>query len=225
MKQQQQSYPWTEIPTLGLQPLDFKKLPPPPGDSGVVVYQALVKSAAPCTPTFSLTVTAASPGDDQQAERELQCLLGTMRARFLLTDQGPDEGPHDDPEPGPFDPDTEIEIAPALVGREKIKETFGVIMVLETAVAGSTEAESDPAALTATRIPEDTVPAGRDHKYTSSYRMWAYVTPSRGSGTIRSYYTPSHPVPGRAYGTWVLVHGNTYMVYTITAGWTNRGLT
>jgi len=219
--QQQQSYPWTEIPTLRLQPLDFKKLPPQSGDSGVVVYQALAKSAAPCTPTFSLTVTAASPGKDQQAERELQYLLRTMRARFLLTDQGPDKDPHDEPEPGPFNPDTEIEIAPALVGQEKIKETFGVIMVLETAVDGSTEAEADQAALAA----GGTVPAGRDHKYTHSAPMWAYVTPSRGSGSVRSAGNPRHPVPGRAYGTTVYVHGNTYMVYTITAGWTDKGLT
>jgi hypothetical protein len=224
MMQQQQSYPWTEIPTLGLQRLDFKKLPPPPGDRRVVVYQALVESAAPCTPTFSLTVTAASPGHDEQAERELQCLLGTMRARFLLTDHGPDEGPHDDPEPRPFNPDTEIEIAPALVGQEKIEETFGVIMVLETAVDGSTEAEADQAALAAARSAYGTVPKERDHKYTSSVRMWATVTPSRGSGSVRSSGNPPHPVAGSAYGRTVFVHGDTYMVYTITAGWTDRGL-
>jgi hypothetical protein len=220
MKQQQQGYPWAEIPTLELQPLDFKELPPPPGGSGVVVYQALVKSAAPCTPTFSLTVTAAAPGNDQ-AKRELQSLLDTMQARFLLTDQGPDKGPHDDPEPGSFNPDTEIEIAPALVGREKIKETFGVIMVLETAVDGSTEAEADPAALAAAPIAYARVPKGRDHKYTSSDPMWATVTPSRGSGSVRP---PRVQVPGSAYGTTVYVHGDTYMRYTITAGWKNRGL-
>jgi hypothetical protein len=224
-QQQQQSYPWTEIPTLGLQPLDFKKLPPPSGDSGVVVYQALVKSAAPCTPTFSLTVTAAAPGEDQQAERELQCLLRTMQALFLLTDQGPDEGLYDDPEPGPFNPDTEIEIAPALVGRNEIEETFGVVMVLETAVDGSTEAEAAPAALSAAPITRDRVPAGRDHKYTHySSPMWAKVTPSRGSGSVRSRGNPPHPVPGSAYGRTVFVHGYSFMRYTITSGWRNRGL-
>ena len=131
---QQESYSWAETPILDLQPLNFK---PVPSDPRLIAYQALIKSPAPGIPMFSLTVTAASPGDDQQAERDLQSLLSNMRAGVLVADGGPVEDPPDDPEP--FNPDTEIEIKAELVESGTTERTFGVIMVIQTAVDSGTE--------------------------------------------------------------------------------------
>ena len=103
---QQESYSWAETPILDLQPLNFK---PVPSNPRLIAYQALIKSPAPGIPMFSLTVTAASPGDDQQAERDLQSLLqSNMRAGVLVADGATRQDTPDDPEP--FNPDTEIEI-------------------------------------------------------------------------------------------------------------------
>ena len=222
---QQQSYPSAEIPVLDLQPLPLQ---PVPTGGSVVTYQALIE-IAPAMPEFSVKVKAASPRNPQE-ERELQNLLDNMRARFMLIGLGPDEGPHERPDSDPgsewFDPDTEILIQLGLTGPVAINQTFGVMMVLQTAVDGGTEAEAHQAP-PAAHGPYDTVPKGRDHLYTASRSMWAAVTSSSGSGSVR---WPESLVragygPGYAYGKAVWVHGNTYMIYTISAGWTNRGLT
>jgi hypothetical protein len=219
---QQESNPWAENPISELQPLNFK--PVHPSDPRLVAYQALIKSPAPGIPMFSVTVSAASPGDDQQAERELQSLLSNMRAGLLVTEGGPVQDAPDDPKP--FNPDTEIEIKIELVEQGTTERTFGVIMAIQTAVDSGTEAEADQAALAAARSAHGTVPKGRDHKYTAPRRMWATVTSISGSGSVRS---PVDPVPaggtGYAYGRTVYVHGYTYMKYTISPGWTDRGLT
>jgi len=219
---QQESNPWAEISIIDLQPLNFK---PVPSDPRLVAYQALIKSPAPRMPMFSLTVTAASPGDDQQAERELQSLLSNMRAGSLVTEGGPVQDAPDDPEP--FNPDTEIEFKIELVEQGTTERTFGVIMVIQTAVDSGSEAEADQAALAAARSLYGTVPKKRDHKYTAPSSRWATVTSTSGSGSVRS---PVSPVPsasggsGYAYGRTVYVHGYTYMKYTIAGGWTDRGL-
>lgn len=228
-----QCYPWAEIPMLELEPLNFKPLS---SDSDVVIYRALINSTGPGKPTFSVTVTAASPGEDQQAEAELESLLGNMRARFLLADRGPDEGLYDDREPESFNRYREILIEPRLAEPAEIKGAFGVIMVLQTAVEGAALVASVQQELARicsrvrqiralTAYPPPSVPKGRDHKYTASSRMWATVTPSQGKGSIR---WPRRRVSAggtaRIYAKRVLVHGRTYMEYTISAGWTDRGI-
>jgi hypothetical protein len=230
---QQESHPWAEIPILDLKPLNFKKLPPPPDDSRVVAYQALIKSPEPGMPMYSLTVTAASPGDDQQAERELQSLLSNMRAALLVTAGGPVQDPPDDPEP--FNPDTEIEIKTELVAQGTTERTFGVIMVLQTAVdsgpeteaEAEAEAEADLAAPAAAPSSYYTAPKNKRHKFTANHRMYATVTATGGAGSLQppggsvsaGYCTSTNKKQRTVY-----VRGNPYLQFDITLGWTDRGL-
>ena len=220
---QQESNPWAEIPIIGLQPLNFK--PVHTSDPRLVAYQALIKSPAPGMPTFSVTVTAASPGDDQQAERELQSLLSNMRAGVLVTDAGPVQDPQDDPEP--FNPDTEIEIKIELVEQGTTERTFGVIMVIQTAVDSGTEAEADLAAPVAAPNPNFTAPKNKRHKFTAKHPMFATVTAIGGSGSLSP---PGGSVSGggststNTKQTTVFVRGNPFLQFGITLGWTDRGL-
>lgn len=219
---QQESYSWAETPILDLQPLNFK---PVPSDPRLIAYQALIKSPAPGIPMFSLTVTAASPGDDQQAERDLQSLLSNMRAGVLVADGGPVEDPPDDPEP--FNPDTEIEIKAELVESGTTERTFGVIMVIQTAVDSGTEAEADLAAPAAAASADYKVPQGREHKFTANHRMFATVTAIAGSGSLRppggSVSAGDSTSTNKKHRT-VFVRGNPYIRFDITVGWTDRGL-
>jgi hypothetical protein len=220
---QEESYPWAEIPILGLQPVKFK---PVASDPRLAVYQALIKSPAPDMPTFSLTVTTASPGDDQQAERELQSLLSNMRAGVLVADGGPVQDAPDDPEP--FNPDTQIEIRIEPVEPVTTERTFGVIMVIQTAVDSGpeAEAEADLAAPAAAPRSNYRVPQRKEHKYTANHAMIATVTAISGSGRLRP---PGGPVSaGDSTSTnnkrrTVFVRGNPLEFY-LTAGFTDRGL-
>jgi hypothetical protein len=219
---QQESSPWAENPISELQPLNFK---PVPTDPRLVAYQALIKSPAPGMPMFSVTVTAASPGDDQQAERELQSLLSNMRAGLLVTEGGPVQDAPDDPEP--FNPDTEIEIKVELVEQGTTERTFGVIMVIQTAVDSGTEAEADLAAPTAVPSPYYTAPKKKRHKFTATHPMYATVTANGGSGSLRppggSVSAPDSTSTNKKHRT-VFVRGNPYLQFDITLGWTDRGL-
>ena len=216
---QQESDPWAEISILGLQPVKFK---PVASDPRLAVYQALIKSPAPDMPTFSLTVTTASPGDDQEAERELQSLLSNMRAGVLVADGGPVQDPPDDPEP--FNPDTQIEIRIEPVEPVTTERTFGVIMVLQTTVDSGPEAEAEAglAAPVPAPSPNYRVPQGKEHKYTANHAMIATVTAIPGSGRLRP---PGGPVSaGGSTSTnkkkrTVHVRGNPLEFY-LTAGFT-----
>jgi hypothetical protein len=210
--------PDIENPQVDLRRLEFHEVEDRDGKS---VHQALVDdSDAPGGPVYALTVTTASPGDDEKAKAELDAFLDEMRAGFVLTAPNPDEPPCDDQEPDPFDIGTQTQIEPGLVQLRTLKGTFGVTVVVQTAADGdhstnAEEAAAEPAPGQPIRA-RVTVQPGKEHTYTAVGGLkTATVTARQGSGTIRK---PQKGItagggPRSLTASRVIVHGNTLMVY------------
>jgi len=219
----QENCPDIENPQVDLHPLQFKI----EDKDGKSVCQALVDdSEAPGQPVYALTVTTASPGDEK-AKAELDAFLHEMRAGFVLTAPNPDEAPCDDREPEPFDVNTQTQIEFDLIQLRTLRGTFGVTVVVQTAVDGhSSTAEEIPAAPAPGGLIQyrATVQPGKEHTYAAIGGLrTATVTARQGSGYIRS------PIKDIAAGyrsrslraRRVIVHGYTFMVYDF-AGRFNR---
>ena len=213
----QENCPDIENPQVDLRPLPFHLIEDKDGKS---VFQALVDDGdAPGKPVYALTVTTASPGDDKKAKADLAAFLEEMRAGFVLTAPNPDEDPCDDQEPEPFNIGTQMQIEPDLVQLRTLKGTFGVTVVVQTAVDGdSTTAEevaTEPAP-SALIGPRATVLQGKEHTYTAVQGLkTATVTARQGSGYIRR---PRKDItagggPRSLTASRVIVHGVTYCVY------------
>jgi hypothetical protein len=177
-----------------LQPAPFKLVR---DDGRIAVYRALIPDTAEPTTTFSLTVTAASPGQGPEREALLR-FLTEMRILFWLPAQQtvpeefavleqfavPEESTvpedSDDAPPDPFAPKTEVMIEPGLydTAREGVVD---VAFVAQTTAAGS----------------EDTVNRryGKVHRWTRAGNRNATVNPVSGSGFIRPPNAPRAPRP------------------------------
>jgi hypothetical protein len=213
---QQENCPDVENPQVDLRPLDFREIENKDGKS---VFQALIDdSEAPGKPVYALTVTTGSPSDDN-AKENLYAFLKGMRAGFVLTAPNPDEDPCDDQEPEPFNIDTQTQIEPDLVQLRTLKGTFGVTVVVQTAVdaavAKAEEVSAEPAP--GAPIPyRATVQPGKEHSYTAVQGLnTATVTARQGSGTIRN---PVKNItagggPRSLRASRVIVRGVTFCVY------------
>jgi hypothetical protein len=213
----QENCPDIENPQVDLRPLSFDLTEDKDGKS---VFRALVDdSDAPGKPVYALTVTTASPGEDEKAMEELKAFLNEMRAGFVLTATNPDEAPCDDKEPEPFDIGTQTQIEPDLVQLRTLKGTFGVTVVVQTAVDGDSATVEEVAAEPAPGGPiqaRATVQPRKEHTYTAVQGlMTATVTARRGSGTIRN---PTKSItagggPRSLRASRVIVRGVTLCVY------------
>lgn len=213
--------PDIENPQVDLGPLDFREVESKDGTS---VFVALVdQTKAPGGPTFSLTVTTASPGDEE-AKAELDSFLTEMQAGFVLTAPYPDEPPCDDEEPAPFDIGTQTQIEADLVRLGTLKGTFGVTVVVQTAADGHSDTvEQVPvAAAPGALIPfRATVQRGKEHTYTARQGLkTATVTARQGSGYIASprKYITAGGKPRSLRARRVTVHGYTLVVYDFVGG-------
>jgi hypothetical protein len=212
----QENCPDIENPQVDLRSLQFSI----EDKDGKSVCRALVDdSEAPGQPVYALTVTTASPGEDEKAKAELGAFLDEMRAGFVLTAPNPDEAPCDDKEPKPFDIETQTQIEFALIRLRTLSGTFGVTVVVQTAVDGDSStaeeiaAEPAPGRLIQFRA---TVQPGKEHTYTAIGGLrTATVTARQGSGYIRSPI--KHVAAGGGSRSLrarrVIVHGSTFMVY------------
>jgi hypothetical protein len=171
-------------------------------DHHKAVYRAFFEDDdAPGAPVYALTVTVASPGD--WTAEELERFLKEMEVGFVLTSPNPEEDTGDDREAPPDPPDLakEILIAPQLVRLRTLDGTFGVTVVVRTAVAAEDDSKAAEfrAALENQPVVADlyvrkTVLAGRDHRYNAigGVIRTATVTARYNSGSIRypfSYIT------------------------------------
>jgi hypothetical protein len=209
--------PDIENPQVDLWSLQFSEIEDKDGKS---VFQAqLHDSEAPGQPVYALTVTTASPGEDEKAKAELRAFLDEMRAGFVLTAPNPDEAPCDDKEPEPFNIATQTQIEPDLVQLRTLKGTFGVTVVVQTAVDGhsSTAEEIATGPAPGQRIPfRATIQPGKEHTYTAIGGLQtATVTARQGSGTIRTprKYISAGGGPRSLKARTVIVHGYTLLVY------------
>jgi hypothetical protein len=213
----QENCPDIENPQVDLRSLQFRKIEDKGGKS---VFRALVDdSEAPGQPVYALTVTTASPGEDEKAKAELDAFLDELRAGFVLTAPNPDEAPCDDKEPEPFHIKTQTQIEFDLIRLRTLKGTFGVTVVVQTAVDGDPSTAEEIAAAPAPGQPilyRDTVLAGKEHTYTAIGGLrTATVTARQGSGSIRRPRKHVH-AGGRSKSLRarrVIVHGDTFMVY------------
>jgi hypothetical protein len=210
-----------EAPAVRLQYMNFQ---PVEEDDRKAVYRAFIEDDdAPGAPVYALTVTVASPGD-REAE-ELERFLNDMEAGFVLTAPNPEEDTGDDREPLPdLDLDKEILIEPQLVRLRTLDGTFGVTVVVRTAVA---EGEDPRAAefrsaleyqpVVAELYVRKTVLAGKDHRYRAigGVIRTATATARYGTGTIRqpAQYIRVGGGSRSARGTTVAVHGVTRCTY------------
>jgi hypothetical protein len=221
-----QPEPEPEDLAVRLQHMDFK--PMAQDDHKIAVYRALIQDdRAPGEPLYALTVTVASPRNDKEAQ-ELKNFLSEMEAGFVLTAPNPEEDTADDREqPLPdFDLAKEALIQPELVRLRTLDGTFGVTVVVRTAVAEEEDSraeEEDPRAaefrsargyqpVVARAYIRRTVLAGRDHRYTAKGGIpTATVTARYNSGSIR-YPSSNITVGGgsrKATGKTVWVRGGT----------------
>lgn len=213
----QENCPDKENAQVDLRPLEFHEVEDKDGKS---VYRALVDDRnAPGKPVYALTVTTASPGKDKEAKAELDAFLEAMQAGFVLTAPNPDEDPCDDQEPDPFDIGTQTQIEADLVQLRTLKGTFGVTVVVQTAVDGDGTNVEEVAAAPApgALIPfRATVQRGKEHTYTAVQGLkTATVTARQGSGFIRK---PRKNItagggPRSLTASRVIVHGITTCVY------------
>jgi hypothetical protein len=216
-----QPEPGPEAPAVRLQDIDFQLVTE---DDHKAVYKAIIEDDdAPGAPVYALTVTVASPGD--WTAKELERFLNEMEAGFVLTAPNPEEDTGADREPLPdLDLDKEILIEPQLVQLRTLDGTFGVTVVVRTAVAEG----KDPKAaefrwalgdqpVVAEAYLRKTVLAGRDHRYSSigGVIRTATATARNGTGTIRqpSQYIRVGGGSRSAKGTTVWVHGVTTCTY------------
>jgi hypothetical protein len=217
----QQSNPGAESPVPDLQPITFQ---PIQDDGQKAIYRALIYGRnAPRGAVCSLTVTVASPITDQD-KQELQAFLEGMRAGLvLLPEPNPGDGMPEDP--GPFDPDTirfELELleptGPGPFGvAVTVETTTGLDPGIKTTTGPAPEGKSRPA-----EDKHGVVLAGRDQFWSASggAPLKGTVTPSGGSGNIRSPRTPPKDVspdhPGSLRATEIQVHGYKRMPYGIS---------
>ena len=213
--------PEPEDPAVRLRHMDFR---PVEVDDYKAVYRAFIDDAeAPGAPVYALTVTVASPGDGEA--EELERFLNDMEAGFVLTAPNPEEDTGDDQEPLPdLDLDKEILIEPQLVQLRTLDGTFGVTVVVRTAVdegedSGAAEFRSaleDQPAVAEFYIRE-TVGSGKDHRYTAKGGVirTATATARSGTGTIRQpvKYIRVGGGSRSVSGTTVWVHGVTRCTY------------
>ncbi len=189
-------------PAKDLKPLIFL----PRSDNGIqAVYQAEINNA---DAAYTLTVTAASPGNEQQAQ-EIKEFLADMVARFELTTPIPGEIQ----EPAPFDVNTGILIEPDLVRAHTGTGPFGITMTMQTTVGpDSSEPPAGPFAI------RGVVLGGKSHTYRARHRSaTATVRALQGNGWISS---PNKNIyAGGASqsdsGRTVTVHGYNRCVYNL----------
>jgi len=161
----QQSSPGDD-PVVGLQPLAFlKKM-----DNGhVAVFQALIDSS---DALYALTVTLASPGIDEEANKELDAFLGQMLAGFALTAPTSEEGP---PDGEPFNIDDQIKIEAEVVELRGAKGPFDVIVGVLTTAKGPLPLEIDYG-----------IGRGKEHWWSAIGSLQsATVRAEQGSGNVR----------------------------------------
>jgi hypothetical protein len=190
-------------PVANLQPLNFLKKS---DNRSQAVYQAEINNA---DAAYTLTVTAASPGDDQQAQN-IKEFLADMVVRFELTT------PITLGDPGPiqsFDVKTGILIEPDLVKAPSGPGPFGITMTLQTTVGpDSSGSLAGPFAI------RGIVLGGKSHTYRARHgRATATVTALQGSGWISSpdknIYAGGASQSDR--GSTVTVHGYDRCVYNL----------
>ena len=185
--------PTSAAPVQKLQPAPFKLVQ---DDGRIAVYRALIADTAEPTTTFSLTVTAGSPGQGPE-RKALLGFLTEMRILFWLPVQQtvpeefavleefavpvestvPEES--DDAPPDPFAPKTEVMIEPGLYDTAR----EGVVDV--AFVAQTTTRTLDTLNRT----------YGRVHRWTRAGNRSATVNPVSGSGWIRPPNAPHPPTP------------------------------
>jgi hypothetical protein len=174
-------------------------------DGRMAVYRGyLHDKGAPGEPLYAVTVTVASPNEDEEAKAELEAFLSEMLVGFVLTAPVPDEYPCDDQESEPFNIDNQLQIEFALV-RSTIENTVGVTAVVHTTVEGRAYAGEDFTGAGTGTLPELTqfvrrrvqtvstrdlrgsVLQGKDHRYTAvgGLKRRATVTARLGRGSIR----------------------------------------
>ena len=168
--------PTTGAPVQNLQPMTFELIQ---DDGRIAVYRALITDTAEPTTTFSMTVTAASPGQGPEM-KALQGFLTEMRVSFWLPIQQTVPEESDDEPPGPFAPETEVMIEPGLYDTARVG-VVDVAFVALTTAAGS----------------EDTVNRryGKVHRWKRTGSRKAQVNPVSGSGWIRPPNAPRPPTP------------------------------
>ena len=148
-----------------LQPVSFTKLRV---DGPLTIYQALVPDLAKTGTVFSLTATTASP-IDSAAEIALLKSLNEIRAAFLVLDE-PDPPYPVPPEPGSFDPETEVMIEPGVAKPIPEGPVNFAVAVQATVPAGQ----------------QTTDRKGQDQSWhTKSGQAWATVRVTGGAGTIK----------------------------------------
>ena len=190
-------------PVANLQPLNFLQKS---DNGGQAVYQAQINNA---DAEYTLTVTVASPGNDQQAQN-IKEFLADMVARFELTTPITGGDPGDIQS---FDVKTGILIEPDLVVAHSGPGPFGITMTLQTTVGS--DSGGPPAGPFAIR---GIVLGGKSHTFRARHgSATATVTALQGSGWISSpdknIYAGGASRSDR--GSTVTVHGYNRCVYNL----------
>ena len=192
-----------------LQPLNFLRIPRPDGNQAV--YQAQINNP---DAVYTLTVTTASPGSDQEGQ-EIEQFLADIVARFELTTPLPAGEPDSIQETESFDLSTGILIEPDLIEARTGTGPFGIAMTLQTTV-GPEDGEPLPLGVFAIR---GVVLAGKSHIYRARHgNATATVTGLQGRGRISSPdkdVVTGGPRQSDSGGT-VTVHGYTRFVYNLS---------
>lgn len=183
----QQNGPGTDDPVADLQPLNFQ----PTEDNGTeAIFQSRIDNG---DAVYTLTVTTASPGQDQQQAEKLAAFLADMRAKFELTTLNSGVAPSGGQKPEPFDVGLGTQIEPDLVEVRTGTGLFGITVTVLTAVEPEITAKAGGAAQPS-RDFVGHVDHGHDHYYTArdgvdTATVWAI----QGSGTVGTA-RPTEPI-------------------------------
>lgn len=176
-----------ENQVVSLQAVSFESIP---SDPKLAVYQALIVDQANFPGiTYSLTVTAASPGDDPVGKKALQDFLDEIRAGLEVL-PGPPQESLDDEVPEPFNPDQQVMFEFELIESTR-PEPVDVGLVVETTTGFDIQVEPLDAAGVNAAGPEVEArftvgPGGKEHYWTSNTPAWARVDVVTGRGNIRN---------------------------------------
>jgi hypothetical protein len=190
----QQSSPGGD-PVVGLQPLTFVK---ETDNSQVAVFQALIDNS---DAVYTLTVTLASPGIDEEANKELNEFLSQMLAGFALTASTPGKGL---PDSEPFNYENQIKIEAGVVELREAKGDVDVIVGVQTTAKGAPSVAINYG-----------IGPGKEHWWSAIGGLQSgTVTAEQGSGNVRPPKKPVIIGPSvTAYGNPVIVACDPYSAY------------
>jgi hypothetical protein len=211
--------PPPDEPVQELQPMKFEQVQ---DDGHIAVYRALYDNRTEPGTTFSLTVTAGSPGDERESTA-LKEFLDGIKAAFTLLDASLPEYPGDEPDE-PFNPVTEVLIEPG-VADSAGPDSGGFAVVAQTtaypvAAPITTEGDMEVEASYTAGPPR----YGREHRWaTRSGKTWMTVVVVGGRGWIRPWrQAVSQPHGYHRYVQTLFVGSDTSVTYNFYGNATRR---